>query len=224
MRVDAGVQFAGTSPLGIARPWLAPRARKREGPATGQEPKAPEAPRPRRGASPRKPQVPKAFVEQTALSTSYQNQAINAIKLYDEAVVGRSLDPVTVPRPRKEKKLPTVLSEEEVALVLREIKDLKHRCAIFLIYSAGLRRSEVLHLKPCDIDSERTRIIVRDAKGKKDRVTLLSLTALALRRAYYRQYGPRSGCSRVVREASTVPRASGIICQINLRRSGSTNT
>ena len=131
------------------------------------------------------------LVENTTVSASYQNQTINAIKFYFEAVLGRQLDPISVQRPKKEKKLPNVLSEEEVALILKQIKNIKHRCIIYLIYSAGLRRSEVLPLKPTDIDSQRNCIIVRDGKGKKDRMTLLSEKALHLTREYYRQYRPK---------------------------------
>ncbi|WP_163699735.1 site-specific tyrosine recombinase/integron integrase [Adonisia turfae] len=131
------------------------------------------------------------LVEYTDLSASYQNQAINAIKFYFEAVLGWSVDPIVIQRPRKAKKLPTVLSEEEVALIFKQINNLKHKCAIYLIYSAGLRRSEVLNLKPTDIDSKRNCINIRDAKGNKDRITLLSQKALLLLREYYKQYRPK---------------------------------
>lgn len=75
--------------------------------------------------------------------------------------------------------------------VHRQIANLKHRCALYLIYSAGLRRSEVLNLQPTDIDSSRNCIVVRDAKGNNDRITLLSQKALKLLRAYYQQYRPK---------------------------------
>ena len=131
------------------------------------------------------------LVEQTTVSASYQNQAINSIKFFFEAVLGQSLEPIVIQRPKKENKLPNVLSEQEVALILKQIKNLKHKSAIYLIYSAGLRRSEVLNLKPADIDSKRNCIIIRNAKGKKDRITLLSQKALTLLRDYYKQYRPR---------------------------------
>jgi integrase/recombinase XerD len=131
------------------------------------------------------------LVENTNVSASLQNQTINAIKFYFESVLNRPLEPFVIQRPKKEKKLPTVLSEEEVARILKQIRNLKHRCVIYLIYSAGLRRSEVLNLKPTDIDSQRNCIIVRNGKGKKDRMTLLSDKALILTREYYRQYRPK---------------------------------
>ena len=131
------------------------------------------------------------LVEHTNVSASYQNQTINAIKFYFEAVLGRTLEPILIQRPRKAKKLPNVLSEEEIALIIKQISNLKHKCAITLIYSAGLRRSEVLDLKPTDIDANRNCINIRDAKGKKDRITLLSQKVLVLLRAYYKQYRPK---------------------------------
>lgn len=131
------------------------------------------------------------LVENTSVSASYQNQAINAIKFYYESVLGKKLESIAIQRPKKEKKLPNVLSEDEVVMILKQIKNLKHRCIIYLIYSAGLRRSEVLNLKPTDIDSQRNCIIIREGKGKKDRMTLLSNKALNLTREYYRQYHPK---------------------------------
>ncbi len=131
------------------------------------------------------------LVENLEVSISYQNQAINSIKFYYNAVLGQEIEEVVIQRPRKEKKLPIVLSEMEVALILKQIVNLKHKSAIYLIYSAGLRRSEVISLKPTDIDSARNCIIIRDGKGKKDRTTLLSEKALLLLREYYRQYKPK---------------------------------
>ncbi|MCI5223401.1 MAG: integrase [Candidatus Electrothrix sp. AR4] len=131
------------------------------------------------------------LVEKAKVSGSYQNQAVNAIRLWFEGVLGQTLDPVVIPRPKREKKLPDVLSEEEVALIFQQVKNLKHKALLYLIYSGGLRRSEVLNLKPADIDSARNCIIIRGGKGKKDRITLLSQKALELLREYYRQYQPK---------------------------------
>jgi site-specific recombinase XerD len=131
------------------------------------------------------------LVENTDVSASYQNQAINAIKFYFEAVLGRKLEPIAIQRPKKDKKLPNVLSEEQVALILKQIQNLKHKCIPYLIYSSGLRRSEVLNIKPTDIDGKRNCIIIRAAKGKKDRVTLPSQKALILLRDYYKRYRPK---------------------------------
>jgi len=88
-------------------------------------------------------------------------------------------------------RLPAVLSEEEVISILRQIINLKHKCIIYLIYSGGLRLSEVVHLKISDIDSHRKVITINGAKGKKDRISLLSDAVLALLREYYKQYKPK---------------------------------
>ena len=88
--------------------------------------------------------------------------------------------------------MPTVLSKDEVRKVIDSTNNIKHRCIASLLYSAGLRRSELLNLKIKDIDSSRMLIFVKDAKGKKDRYTLLSENALKDLRAYYRQYRPET--------------------------------
>jgi len=124
-------------------------------------------------------------------STSAQNQAINSIKFYYEKVLGKPVEKYYVPRPRKEKKLPQVLSENEVTKILKQIKNLKHKCIIYLIYSAGLRLTEVVHLRISDIYSDRKQIFIRSAKGNKDRYGILSDTVLELLREYYKIYKPK---------------------------------
>ena len=109
------------------------------------------------------------------ISASQQNQRINAIKFYYEKVLGREKKYYKVERPRKERKLPTVLSKQEVNLILDLSVNIKHKCILTTIYSAGLRRSELINLKVEDIDSKRGLIRIRGAKGKKDRNTLLSI-------------------------------------------------
>ena len=94
-------------------------------------------------------------------------------------------------RPRKEKKLPRELSEDEITVIFKQIKNLKHRCMLYLVYSAGLRRSELLNLRAADIGSSRSCIVIRDAKGIKDRITLLSEKILRLLRDYYKKYKPK---------------------------------
>ncbi|MBL7135232.1 MAG: site-specific integrase [Candidatus Marinimicrobia bacterium] len=131
------------------------------------------------------------LVTKKNVSISYQNQVINAIKFYYEKVVGRPTSTYYLQRPKKEKKLPVVLSEEEVVKILRQIINLKHKCIIYLIYSAGLRLSEVINLKISDIDSSRKVITIKAAKGKKDRISLLSDRVLTLLREYYKQYKPK---------------------------------
>jgi len=124
------------------------------------------------------------------VSISTQNQAINAIKFYLERVLRGERKEYYVERPLKEWKLPLVLSEEEVQALLVQTKNLKHRCMLFFLYSAGLRISELLSLKHDSIDADRGLIYVRGGKGKKDRVTLLSRVAYAYMNEYIKKYQP----------------------------------
>jgi site-specific recombinase XerD len=131
------------------------------------------------------------LVEKRNISAAYQRQVVNAIKFYYEKVLGSALNPMNVQRPRSSKKLPVVLSEHEVKTLLQQVTNLKHRCILYTIYAAGLRRSEVINLKLTDIDSKRNCIVIRDAKGNKDRNTLLSKKLLVLLRTYYQAYKPK---------------------------------
>ncbi|MBU1064742.1 site-specific integrase [bacterium] len=124
------------------------------------------------------------------ISSSRQNQRINASKFYYEKILCRKKEYYNIQRSRKEKKLPIVLSESEVALIFKQISNLKHKCIIFLIYSTGLRVSEATEIKVADIDSERMQIFIRNAKGSKDRYVLLSEKVLQLLRKYYKIYEP----------------------------------
>jgi len=124
-------------------------------------------------------------------SAAYQNQLVNSIKFYFEKVLGRQKEYYGLPRAKKPCKLPVVLSEEEITTLLNQPKNLKHKCILFLIYSAGLRISEAVNMKISDIDSSRNIILVRGGKGKKDRTTLLSHNLLVILREYYRIYRPK---------------------------------
>lgn len=80
---------------------------------------------------------------------------------------------------------------EEVASVFRAVGNMKHRCILYIIYSGGLRLSEVTNLRVLDIDSGRMMIKIRQGKGKKDRYTLLSERTLELLRMYFREFKPK---------------------------------
>ncbi len=124
-------------------------------------------------------------------SHSYLNQAVNSIKFYYEVVMGMPNRFYSIERPRPEHKLPKVISKEEVASLINYTPNIKHRCIISLLYSAGLRRGELLNLKLEDIDSRRMLINVNAGKGRKDRVTLLSLNVLNELRLYFKEYRPK---------------------------------
>lgn len=120
------------------------------------------------------------LLEVHGCSHSYVNQSVSAIKIYFREVLGRYEMGQTLPRPKKEKTLPQVLSKEEVGRILSSVPNVKHRAILSMVYSSGLRVSEVVRLKVSDIDRERMLLRVVQAKGRKDRYTLLSKTALDL--------------------------------------------
>lgn len=126
------------------------------------------------------------------VSTSTVNQLISAFKLLQTEVYSKKWEDFKIKRPRRDKKLPAVLSKQEVFKLLTTPKNLKHKTLLTLGYSAGLRKMEVLNLQPKDIDSARMRIIVKQGKGKKDRHTILSEKMLKLLRDYYKLYRPQT--------------------------------
>ncbi|MBK6953045.1 MAG: site-specific integrase [Crocinitomicaceae bacterium] len=131
------------------------------------------------------------FVLKKNLSGSFQNQVVNAIKLFYATCENRQLNIELIHRPKREKLLPNVLSKEEVKAILMAHANNKHRIMLSLIYSCGLRSAELISLKPADIDSKRNLIIIRQAKGKKDRIVPLSPKILELLRAYFVAFKPQ---------------------------------
>jgi site-specific recombinase XerD len=131
------------------------------------------------------------LVEKKGVSVSTQNTAINAIKFYLEQVHKGERTFYYVDRPMKDKLLPSVLSEEEIQKLLWATQNIKHRCIMFLLYSAGLRISELLSLKWKDVDEYRMVIYIRGGKGRKDRITLLSKLTLDYLKHYLALYEPK---------------------------------
>jgi integrase/recombinase XerD len=125
------------------------------------------------------------------LSSSWQNQAVNAIKLYAQVVGLGKLNPEIVYRPKREKTLPNVLSKEEVQKILTSLDNQKHLAMLVTIYACGLRRGELLGLKPNDILADRKLIHIRQAKGKKDRVVPIPQDVIDMLRDYYREFRPK---------------------------------
>lgn len=122
------------------------------------------------------------------LSHSYVNQAISAIKFYLEKVCGMLEANFPYVRPKKEHKLPNVLAPSEVIRLLSVLKNHKHRALFYLIYSSGLRVGEVVRLRLADIDRERKTIHIRQGKGRKDRLTVISDAALEVITQYQLNY------------------------------------
>jgi integrase/recombinase XerD len=124
------------------------------------------------------------------LSQSSVSQQYSALKFLYETVLGQAWEAGRIPRVKRAKKLPVILSEEEVQRLLQATRNLKHHALLTTIYSGGLRLTETLHLQPGDIDSERMLIRVRAGKGPQDRYTLLSEYALEVLRDYWRYCHP----------------------------------
>ncbi len=121
-----------------------------------------------------------------------QNNAVTAMKFYYVNTARRKFSGAVLVRAKRKHDLPIVLSMDEINQIICAIDNLKHRAMISLIYSSGLRRSELQNLKVGDIDSERNLLIIRNAKGKKDRFSMLSVNILEMLREYYKQYRPKN--------------------------------
>jgi site-specific recombinase XerD len=123
-------------------------------------------------------------------STSSCNVAAAALRFLYHQTLGRSRTDFDIPIARKPTKLPHVLSRDEVARLLSRTHFLKHRVLFGVAYSAGLRVSEIVKLRPRDIDSGRMVIRVEQGKGAKDRQTVLSPRLLEVLRDYFRRERP----------------------------------
>lgn len=132
-----------------------------------------------------------SFLIKQGRSNSYLNQAVNAIKFYYEVVMGMPNRFYAIERPRKVMKLPKVLSVEDVNEMMSVDINIKHKCIIGLLYSGGLRRSELIGLRIEDIDSSRMTIRIRNTKGNKERQTVLSEKFLGDLRLYFEEWKPR---------------------------------
>ena len=124
------------------------------------------------------------------LSASFQNQTVNAIKLFFQTIRDTKMMVDKIHRPKRAKVLPNVLSKEEIKLILNAHSNIKHKAMLSMIYSCGLRRSELLHLRFSDIDANRNIVLLKNAKGKKDRIAPLSPKILQMLREYYKDYKP----------------------------------
>jgi integrase/recombinase XerD len=130
------------------------------------------------------------LLEEQQTSHSYVNQAANSIKFLYNNVFKRNELAIRVIRPKSEKKLPEVLSQKDVLRILNNVSNIKHKALLYLIYSAGLRVGEVVRLRIIDIDSTRMLVHIVQGKGRKDRYTVLSQTALEVLREYVKKCRP----------------------------------
>ncbi len=131
------------------------------------------------------------YIIKKGYSVSYQNQVINAVKLYFLKIEKKQLLVEEIERPKKYRPLPKVISKQIVEKMLVSIPNFKHKTALTLVYACGLRRSEILNLKLKDLDSKRKTLTVINGKGQKDRVLPLSDKLMDMIIRYYKMYKPK---------------------------------
>ncbi len=130
------------------------------------------------------------YIIQNGYSASYQNQVINAIKLFYKHRFHTGMDLEKIQRPRRSKPLPKIIDKEDIRRMLSGISNLKHKTALSMIYGLGLRRSELINMKIRDIDLERRNVVICNSKGKKDRVLPLGSTLKKLIENYIEALSP----------------------------------
>jgi integrase/recombinase XerD len=123
-------------------------------------------------------------------SVSSQNSTVSALKIFYNDFLQKKVDAHYLPRPKRPNRMPLILNELEIASILKEITEIRDKCMIFLIYSAGLRPVEILYLKPEQIDTIRKRIYITSPHGDRDRYVLLADKVLILLQKYYEEYKP----------------------------------
>jgi site-specific recombinase XerD len=132
------------------------------------------------------------LAQERKLSASSINVTVCALRFFYKVTLGCKWDIEKIHYARREKKLPVVLSPDEVAQLLKAVKNKKHKAILITTYATGLRILEATRLKVADIDSQRMTIRVQQGKGKKDRYVMLSQKLLIILRDYWKEYQP--GC------------------------------
>jgi len=131
------------------------------------------------------------YIIKLGYSASYQNQMVSAIKIYYTISGRRKVNPQFFERPRRGKALPKVFSKDEVVSILNSARNVKHKLLLWIIYSCGLRRSEVTNIKLTDLDRERGIIHIREGKGKVDRIVPLPKKVWDKVEEYFVSFRPR---------------------------------
>lgn len=132
------------------------------------------------------------YILSNNLSVSFQNQVVNAVKLFFSTIENKKLQPDLIHRPKRAKLLPNVLSKEEVKALLAAPSNIKHKAMLSLIYACGLRCGELIRLMPSMVDSNRKLLLIKQSKGRKDRIVPLSDKILTLLRDYYVIFKPKN--------------------------------
>jgi len=131
------------------------------------------------------------LTEERKLAWNTRSLITNGLRFFYHTTLGRKQMDFSIPRAKAPAKLPEILSREEVARILPRPKNPKHRVLLMTAYGAGLRVSELVHLRVRDLDSDRMTIRVEQGKGGQDRYTLLSSRLLEEMRAYWRDTRPQ---------------------------------
>jgi integrase/recombinase XerD len=131
------------------------------------------------------------FILPEGRSFSFQNQLISSVKKFYGHIYKTDMDPGKIERPRGVRRLPNVLSKEEVKKILNGVQNDKHRVMLSLIYACGLRRSELLNLLPLDIERSRGVLRIRQSKGYKDRIVPMSEKTIGMIDNYLERYKPQ---------------------------------
>jgi integrase/recombinase XerD len=134
--------------------------------------------------------IEKVFIERN-YSISSQRQFVSALKLFIVFYPQTKINDLVLERPKRSRQLPSVLSQEEVLSIIQSTQNLKHRAIIALLYSCGLRISELINMKLADFHIERKQLIVKNGKGRKDRYVSLADSFLPLLSNYYNSYKPK---------------------------------
>jgi site-specific recombinase XerD len=131
------------------------------------------------------------FIIRLGYSAAYQNQMVSAIKIFYTISGKGKVDPEFLGRPRRRRALPKVFSKDEVSRILNSVRNPKHKLLLWMIYSCGLRRSEVTNIKLPDLDRERGILHIREGKGRVDRIVPVSEKVWEKTDEYIRGYMPR---------------------------------
>jgi site-specific recombinase XerD len=131
------------------------------------------------------------FIIRLGYSAAYQNQMVSAIKTYYTIAGKGKVNPEIFERPRRSRALPKVFSKEEVTRILNSSGNMKHKVLLWMIYSCGLRRSEVTNLKITDLDRERGIVNIREGKGRVDRFVPVPGKVWEKLDEYFSSYRPR---------------------------------
>ena len=126
-------------------------------------------------------------------SPNSRNHRLCAIKSFYDLTVGMPIKIDKIPFAKKEEKLPIPLSSEETKALFKACENLKHKAILCLLFGCGLRISEVINLKPQNIDRSSDVIRIVGGKGAKDRITPLGANILKVLEDYYKEYKPKSG-------------------------------